>query len=218
LWAWYSRFAYTQGLHRPPYRWVPKIAFDYALSLSRQWFEQVALRLELDAPVADMWLTPGTVDGYTFVPLRSADDIAAEAAAMKHCVATYGGNVRHGYSRLWSVQRDGARAATLAIGFPTDDPLPWISDIKSAANHDAPVEIWRAARAWVASQDLAAKIYVSAEPAGISRAAWIKQWRPYWLAKRTFPPWLPLAPSPGVLDRLLRGPPVRWRPRRRVPG
>jgi hypothetical protein len=35
-----------------------------------------------------------------------------------------------------------------------------------------------------------------------SRATWLSIWRPYWLAKRHIPEWLPIAPSRNALNML----------------
>ncbi|MEA2928746.1 MAG: hypothetical protein QOG38_1174, partial [Hyphomicrobiales bacterium] len=36
----------------------------------------------------------------------------------------------------------------------------------------------------------------------LDAAAWRSLWRPYWLAKRRLPRWLPLAPSRDALEVL----------------
>jgi hypothetical protein len=36
----------------------------------------------------------------------------------------------------------------------------------------------------------------------LDRATWRSLWRPYWLAKRRIPEWLPIAPSRGALSTL----------------
>jgi hypothetical protein len=38
--------------------------------------------------------------------------------------------------------------------------------------------------------------------APLDRTIWLSLWRPYWLAKRRIPPWLPMAPSRGALKAL----------------
>jgi hypothetical protein len=36
----------------------------------------------------------------------------------------------------------------------------------------------------------------------LDRTTWLSLWRPYWLAKRCLPEWLPIAPSLHALDAL----------------
>jgi hypothetical protein len=36
----------------------------------------------------------------------------------------------------------------------------------------------------------------------LDRPTWLWLWRPYWLAKRRIPEWLPLAPSRDALETL----------------
>jgi hypothetical protein len=38
--------------------------------------------------------------------------------------------------------------------------------------------------------------------APLDRASWVSLWRPYWLAKRRIPGWLPIAPSRDALGML----------------
>jgi hypothetical protein len=36
----------------------------------------------------------------------------------------------------------------------------------------------------------------------LDRETWVSLWRPYWLAKRRIPDWLPIAPSREALEAL----------------
>lgn len=53
------------------------------------------------------------IGGYEFAALDSGEKIFAEGIAMHHCVSTYCGQVLHGLSRLFSIQKDGVRIATV---------------------------------------------------------------------------------------------------------
>jgi hypothetical protein len=55
------------------------------------------------------------IDGYEFVALQSGAALHAEGADMHHCVASYAGNVIRGFSRIFSVRRDGQRLATFEV-------------------------------------------------------------------------------------------------------
>jgi hypothetical protein len=40
------------------------------------------------------------------------------------------------------------------------------------------------------------------DTAPLDRMTWLSLWRPYWLAKRRIPEWLPIAPSRRALGAL----------------
>ena len=179
--------------------------FASALDAASAWRTAAELYADLgDEVIADMWVQPATVDEYEFVPLRSFADLIEEGRAMRNCVATYGYKLTHDYSRLWSVRKDGQRIATVELARFGGDPLLGVSEIRSPANGDAPVEVAWAVRRWLYMQDLA-QMNTPLRPwedDSFNRAAWNALWKPYWVAKRRFPEWLPLAPSRHALDML----------------
>jgi hypothetical protein len=164
---------------------------------------QVALG---DGPIADMWLSPGRVGGFDFVALQTAEDIAQEAVAMRNCLRNYGLEIARNWTRLWSVQKNGERVATLAVGSRYRNPLVNLVEVKAADNAKAPVEIWWAARQWLYLQD--SRIFGNEvlrwDAISLDRHAWVSMWRPYWLAKQKIPAWLPLRPSVRAVDALWR--------------
>jgi hypothetical protein len=178
---------------------------DQALEAADDWRMVIALHLNLGPePIADMWLEPGRVAGYDFLPLRSADAITEEAVAMKNCLRSYGNNLAHNRSRLWSVRREGARVATLKVACGFRDPLPMIVELNGAGNADVPPELWSVARRWLNMHDLS-RIDMGRRKWGtapLDRSIWRSLWRPYWLARRQIPEWLPIAPSRAALGAL----------------
>lgn len=61
-----------------------------------------------------------------------------------------------------------------------------------------------AARKWLHMHDLS-QIDMSQRKWGtapLDRVLWRSLWRPYWLAKRRIPSWLPIAPSRAALEAL----------------
>jgi hypothetical protein len=102
----------------------------------------------------------------------------------------------------WLIRRDGERVATLSVGFRA--PILDILQLKGPANAEAPNEIWVATRRWIDRHDLMAieRAWAPHQEVPFDRAAWVASWRPFWLAKRRIPSWLPLRPSRGALDRL----------------
>jgi hypothetical protein len=205
LWAWFSCHPGTVGHQMIKTPWQPAMCFKSAREAAWDWQARACLHVCIgEAPLADVWLTPGCVYNYEFVPLRSADDIAEEAAAMQNCLRTYGPDLAHNRSRLWSVRMNGRRVATLRVSHRLSDPLLSIHELRAEQNREASVEVWWAARLWLHQHDLPAidtKSHVWGT-APLDAAAWRSLWRPYWLDRQRIPAWLPLAPSPRALEAL----------------
>jgi hypothetical protein len=205
LWAWFSRERDTFGhglIERP---WTPDMRIGSALEAVDHWRDTFTLHVSLgQRPIADMWLQAARVAGYDFLPLTSVAAISEEAKAMRNCLNTYGDRLAHNRSRLWSVRRDGERIATLKIARLSDDPLPNVVEFKGVGNAAVPRELWWVARQWLHMFDLS-QIDMRQRNWGsapLDRASWLSLWRPYWLAKRHIPEWLPLAPSRRALRML----------------
>ena len=205
LWAWFSRERDTFGhglIERP---WTPDMRIGSALEAVDRWRDTIALHVSLgQRPIADMWIQAGRVAGYDFLPLTSVAAISEEAKTMRNCLNSYGDRLAHNRSRLWSVRRDGERVATLKIARLSDDPLPNIVEFKGAGNAVVSRELWWVARQWLHRYDLS-QIDMRQRNWGsapLDRASWLSLWRPYWLAKRHIPEWLPLAPSHKALGML----------------
>src|SRR5262249_45105826 len=108
------------------------------------------------------------------------------------------------WARLWSMRKDGRRVATLCVAQRRYDPLLNVFEVRAAGNADAPAEVSWAARQWLHGHDLR-HLQVNSPSRHApppDRAAWLSLWRPYWLAKRRIPAWLPLRPSWPMLGAL----------------
>jgi hypothetical protein len=205
LWSWFSGQPATYGHELIDKPWTPNIRIAAALAAADEWRMNVALHVNLGRePITDMWCRPGRMAGYDFVPLSSVAAIAEEADAMKNCLRTYGHNLAHNRSRLWSVRQDGERVATLRLACRFRDPLPHIVELKGGGNTDVSGELWWAARQWLHMHDLSRIDMASLDwgTAPLERTVWRSLWRPYWLAKGRIPEWLPIAPSRGALEAL----------------
>jgi len=205
LWVWFSgqRATFGHGLTKRP--WTPDMKLDAAVAAACVWRSMIALHLNLgQQPIRDMWLNPGRVGDYEFRPLHGVSDINDEAAAMRNCVRTYGDDIAHNRSRLWSVRRGGERVATLEIAVRYRDPLLNIVQLKGPGNAAVPRELWWIARRWLQMHELpqieTGKIRW--DQARLDEATWPALWRPHWLAKRRIPHWLPIAPSRAALEAL----------------
>ena len=205
LWSWFSCQPATFGRELIDRLWTPDMRIGPALAAADEWRMVIALHVNLGRqPITDMWLRAGRVAGYDFLPLSSIAAIAEEADAMRNCLHTYGYNLAHNRSRLWSVRRNGERIATLKVASRYRDPLPSIVELKGAGNTGVPRELWWAARQWLHVHDLLQVDMAERDwgTAPLDRNTWLSLWRPYWLAKRRIPEWLPIAPSRGALAAL----------------
>jgi hypothetical protein len=204
LWAWFSGQPDTLGHSLIAKPWTPAMRIGTALVAAEDWRTTVTLCVNLGRePIADMWFQPARVGGFDFLPLTSTAAIIEEATAMRNCLCTYGHRVARNSIRLWSIRRDGQRVATLSLANYHCDPLPNIGELKGPGNAGALPEVWWAARQWIHMHGLPRidlKRLSVATP--VNRDAWIALWRPYWLAKRRLPHWLPIAPSRGILRAL----------------
>lgn len=204
LWSWFSGQPGTfarQLIDRP---WTQKMRIGEALKAAEDWLTTVGLHANLGRqPITDMWLRAARVAGYDFLPLDTIAAITEEAEAMGNCLRSYGFSLAHNRSRLWSVRRDGQRVATLKVACRHQHPLPDIAELRGARNAAAAREVWWAARQWLHAHDLL-QIDTQYKRGGafLDRAAWTSLWRPYWLAKRRIPEWLPVAPSRFALGAL----------------
>jgi hypothetical protein len=202
LWAWFSGQPDTLGCSIIQRYWTPDMQVGSAFDAADDWLVNIRLRVSLGCePITDVWLKPARVAGYDFLPLTSVSEITEEAAAMRNCVRDYGYHLAHNRSRLWSMRRDGQRVATLSVASGYREPLPNIVELTAAGNAEAPLDVWWAARQWLHMHDLP-QVDTKRRDWGtvpLDRATWISLWRPYWLAKRRIPEWLPLAPSRAAL-------------------
>ena len=152
-------------------RWSYQRAFRAAL----EWHDELARassekayflthKMEWDE-VIDYGDLPGsaTIEGYEMVALQTGAALHAEGADLHHCVASYAGNVIRGFSRIFSVRRDGRRVATFEIsksGFllasgeflqlpSAKGPLYKLIQLKGPYNAEVPQEIEQAIRAFI---------------------------------------------------------------------
>jgi len=205
LWAWYSVQPATFAHDLIERRWTPDMRIGAALEAADAWRTTIGLHVSLGPqPIDDMWLQGGRLAGYDFVPLNSISAIAEEADAMRNCLRTYGYRVAYNRSRLWSVRRNGERVATLNVGCRLRDPLPNIIELEAAGNKDVSRELWWVARQWLHTHDLPQINIVprGSNTAPFDRPTWLSLWRPYWLAKRRIPEWLPISPSRDAFEGL----------------
>jgi hypothetical protein len=200
LWAWFSTQPETAAHKHLVTPWRAEMNWNAAVDAALVWRNAVALSLYLgDGAIEDAWLSECEVDGFSFVPLRTCADVVAEAVIMRNCVRGYGSSLAGNDLRLWSMRKGGERVATLALSGGIG-PLPYISELSLAENKEAPLAFWLAARRWLHAHEagFCDGKRLQYKDAAFDAPTWRALWRPYWLAKRRLPHWLPLCPSPTV--------------------
>lgn len=205
LWAFFSTAADTKMSKLIATKWRPEVKLRQARDAANDWFVSLDLTLMLENDlVDDMWLKPAHIEGYDFVALATGRDIAEEAAFMRNCIRSWGSDVAHNSARLWSIRKQGARIATLAVGPSYSDDLLVITELKLRDNNKVPKEIAVIARKWLNSHDIY-ELDLKAKEWGVilpDKKTWQELWRPYWLAKRKIPEWLTMCPQKNWNKRL----------------
>lgn len=206
LWAWFTQRPDELASALSETRWTPAMQWKAAQDAAIAWRERVCARLYLgDEGVADTWLKDAVVGGYSFTALTTLADIHAEGEQMQHCVGGYGASIACNQTRIFSVRRDGARIATLALE-PAHggSPFPNIVELSGPRNAQVDIDVWLAARRWLHEQDqsIASAERITYRSAQLNGRAWRALWRPYWLAKRRIPRELSLTASEDALYSL----------------
>lgn len=152
--AWFSTAVLTRGHSLIVVPWRPGVALDTAVCAAKSWLNRVRLVCQLGPGVIiDTWLEGGEALGYTFAPLIEQRGLLDEAHAMQNCADQYSERLSRERCRLFSIAREGVKVATMEIGpHPRETGVLAIVQLKARHNMPAPVEVWQAAHAWMASQ------------------------------------------------------------------
>lgn len=202
LWAWHSVNPGGRAHWLIETPWTPDIGPTAASQAADVWYENIQTDLGFAARPATPLLKAGRVDGYDFVPLESADEVIAEAAEMQNCMRGYGSQLGTGELTFWSIRWNGTRVAALSVHRSGDNPIPRISQLKAVQNEAASADVWLAAARWLVGQDvvrLAGERMVTEEGRG-TLAAWRALWKPFWMAHKRIPAWLPTCRPEAIWD------------------
>ncbi len=180
-WGWHARHDETPGyrlLRRP---WEATLSVRRASEEVAAWRQRIELVLCLGEGIHDTWLMEGSARGYDFVALRTAQDFIAEAEAMDNCLDQYASRLEDGTVRVFSVRKHGRIVADLEIAAHEHEfGMPMITQLKSARNRRAPLEVWRAAYAWLGSQPIRPAAPDLALAGATARGPRLAElWRPY---------------------------------------
>jgi hypothetical protein len=204
LFAWCSHRPSIPAYRHVRTPWRDTMSVGEAHAAAEDWRSTIELRVALGDTPLKPWVEARPVQGFDFVPLCSWSDIADEAIQMRNCLRTFGPELASNWTQLWSIRRQGERVATIDLSFERDEPCLRIGELRGPGNRLASVEVWRAAIEWFDENrliDLKPR-YREQDDTPLSQSVWMELWRPYWLAKRRIPSWLPLVPKRSTLDDL----------------
>lgn len=202
--AWFSGADQTRAQKLIVVPWRPEMALDTAVCAAKSWLNRLRLVLQLrEGAITDPWLQPDEAMGYAFMPLLTEAEILAESHAMQNCADQYADRLARDRCRLFSVRRRGARIATLEIGpHPRETGMLAINQLKARHNMPAPIEVWQAAHAWLATQRNLKRLAVLVPPERrFDAATWDSLMFAYRIRKRGAP-WLPEVASQAAFAEL----------------
>lgn len=107
--------------------------------------------------------------GFKAVPLLTTEMLSKEGLALHHCVGGYVNQCANGYSRIFSIQKDGEQVSTLELSFDDGSQHP-IGPDEKASEH-----AWRVAqhyRAWNKQTEVEERVF-----ANLLAEAYTKEWR-----------------------------------------
>jgi hypothetical protein len=136
------RYGETPGVHHMvdfvlahPNTFNPRWTLDRARAEEHKWHMELARNETVDDD-EDLGSRPDTIidyaplpllwkhDDLSFVALQTREALHAEGAAMLHCVASYWWSVASGWSRIYSVLKNGSRVATVELT-TNDERYKW---------------------------------------------------------------------------------------------
>lgn len=204
LWAWYTGQPSAPTPFRSDDAWRKEMSLKAAKESADDWFSQVRLHMTLDAtPISDPWLKPQTVGAFKFVPLTTSQDLIDEAEALSNCLALngYGYSILRDRSRIWSIRKDGKPVAACEVARTKKFFAPQITQLEGPNNSTVDREVAEAVYRWISAHNFASHQFEDPHhaPMKLDKRLWVRTWRPYWLAKRRIPEWLPLVPSRRLL-------------------
>jgi hypothetical protein len=131
---------------------APSMSLNTAIELSADWHEAVANNLALgpDATFPAPWFPPTKLGDYEILPIEDAATLYREGTAMHHCIDTYSSRVLVGELYIYSVRRNGERAATLTL-FKHNGRV-CLQQIRGACNSEPPRAIITMVQRWLQTQ------------------------------------------------------------------
>jgi hypothetical protein len=148
--AWCSRFSplpLSQPLSVP---WQPDYGLDAACARAGHWAREMAIVTDLGPEgLADPWISPAVVMGFTFRPILTPEALIDEARVMVNCVAGYSDRLARGGTRLFSMLSRDRHVATVEVAWQGPNPQYVINEMRGPRNVSCPEDAVRAAYEWV---------------------------------------------------------------------
>jgi hypothetical protein len=127
---------------------TPSMSLKTAMTLSADWHEAVANNLDgPNSAFPDAWYPAARLGDYEILPIEGGASLYREGTAMRHCVGTYGDQVRRGDLYIYSIRRNGERVATLALR--RDNGRAYLEQIRGPCNTDPPKPIVPTVQRWL---------------------------------------------------------------------
>lgn len=195
-WAWHCRNPSAPASAALAARWTPAMSCTAALDAVWRWVPAVSFLLLLDGrEITDHWATPASVDGFTFAPVSTPQELAAISGKLDNCAHSSGDDIALNYRRFWRVDRGGDLVAMLSI---SNDSVLHLSEISGYNNRRVSPELAMAAQRWFIQ--FCPPAIIHGQDTTYTPGAWQRMWTPYWLAKRGFHAGLTLSPIPNRWD------------------
>jgi hypothetical protein len=193
LWAWHCEHPEAPAARFLRARWTPAMSVIEAIRAAMDWSRSVGVAVHLaDEPIADMWAETAGVDGYEFVPVRTASELIEHAYSMNNCARDTADEIGINRSRVWVIRKAGHYISMLELFMIYRRPAPQLRQIHGSSNSKVSKDQWLAALRWHREYgDHRARPH--REHNSNAQPNWMAMWRPYWLAKGRIPAWLPLS-------------------------
>ena len=198
LYVWHSDQQKTYAGGLVEHRWNNKMGYDSAFSNALVWLKNVKIELAFGkAGVGDQMNFPDWWGKFAFVPLVAKQDLIDEGEIMEHCVGDYVEDVAAGSCRIFSVQQNRKRVATLEIAASEQDSSSFeIVEMLGRRNAEVHQNLWQVVSDWlVAFQPGAWSDTPSRE---VDQDVWGELWEPYWKDRGE----VPLLPKQPMLSSL----------------
>jgi hypothetical protein len=130
-------------------RFSPDMSWATVQRENNLWHEAIAKcrrsrsRFKIPAP----WLPTGRANGYSIIPLDSAEKLWREGRAMDHCVASYDRRVAKGICYIYSIRQGDKRIATVELVRANGQVRP--AQIRARRNAQPSKEVCTAVRKWL---------------------------------------------------------------------
>ena len=138
-------------------RFSPDMSWATVQRENNLWHEAIAKcrsprsRYKIPSP----WLPTGHANGFSIVPLDSAEELWKEGRAMHHCVASYDRRVVKGVCYIYSVRQGDERIATVELIRINGQVRP--AQIRGPRNARPSKEVCTAVRKWLSELNLMRK-------------------------------------------------------------